>query len=116
MKFGDALRAIFEAHYRDTASKEPCTRYTNSELRDAFKTISNDPKLKLFIHQEFSILTSVLEHEILSCKHAFITTPFQGCEQCTECLSMRRLERKGKDINSYNERMVWGEWFVGYVL
>jgi hypothetical protein len=116
MKFGDALRAIFEAHYRDAESKEPCTRYTNSELKEAFKTITANPKTKLFIYQEFRQIYGVLEREILSCKHTNVKVPWQGCEQCTDCLSMRQLEREDKDINSYNERMVWGAWYVGYVL
>lgn len=115
MKFGNALRTIFEAHYRDAASKEPCTRYTNAELKEAFKTIPLSPRDKLFLYQEFSVIVGVLEREILSCKHETVTVPFQGCERCTKCLSMRRLERVDDSFGSYDESMKWGEWTVGYL-
>jgi len=115
MKFGEALKLVFEAHYEDLASTKHAddkknTRYTNEKLHAALKLVS--PKWKQFILQEFAIIEGVIRRDILSCPHTNVLKPYSGWEDCADCCSHRSLEREDQDPNSYNERMVWSKWKI----
>ena len=116
MKFGEALKLVFDSHYKDLASSSnqdsvKNTRYTNEELKHALILI---PAIwRADILREFAIIEGVIRKEILSCPHNSITKPYQGREECVGCGSHRILELEDKDPFSYNERMIWSKWDIG---
>jgi hypothetical protein len=114
MKFGDAIKLVFEAHYEDLASgaKEfpQNTRYTNEKLLTALKCVP--AKWRQFILQEFAVMEGVIRREILTCPHNATSKPYNGREECVSCGSHRSLELEDNDPNSYNERKVWSEWRI----
>ena len=113
MKFGEAVKLIFQGHYDDLAStlhKDDVknTRYTHESLKAAIERV---PWVwRKFCLEEFSILTGVLRRSILECPHEKTKVPYDGRIECLQCGCHRCLELEDKDPHSYNERKVWSKW------
>jgi hypothetical protein len=114
MKYGEAVRQVFDAHYNDMASDNKlstkCTRYTHDNLRTAFELMPWKWKKQLLM--EFSVITGELRRHILSCPHEKVIVPYNECEECSLCGAVRRMELEDQNPNSYNERKVWSEWRI----
>lgn len=115
--FGEAFRAIFEAHFQDVASDARsaapgtvCTRYTHEKLKAAFDLVPL--KWKKGIYSEFMHMAGRLREQILTCKHEKFKVPYDGAEECELCGASRRKVRKDDSFGSYDETMIWTEWDV----
>ena len=111
MKFGEAVKVVFDGHFEDLASKpEKCTRYTNEKLLCAISVIPW--KWKRFLYEEFAIIQGVIRRHILECPHDKTQEPYQSRRECLQCGSYQSFELEDQDPHSYNERKIWSEWKI----
>lgn len=110
MKYGEALRAVFEAMYKDRSSVD--TTYTAPNLKAIVQTLP--PQWKRELMKDFQCISNELERNILSCPHPAdaIKKPYDTCEECTKCGAKRFYELEDNDPNSWNERKIWSAWKV----
>lgn len=108
MKFGEALKATWDACYKDIASEDKSDYYTHKHLMAAISLMPWSARNKVLA--EFVVTAGVIHREILKCKHEEYSTPYVGHNECKKCGCVRDLELEDQDPNSYNERKVWSEW------
>lgn len=110
MKYGDALKAVFEAFYKDRS--DVTTTYTTPSLRDAVKTLP--PRWKAQIMADFKVIAREIEQNILSCPHPTdaISRPYDTCEECAKCGCKRFLETREELQGSMFGDRAWSDWKV----
>lgn len=108
MKYGEALKIVFEAFYKDRSAVD--TTYTTPNLKDAVKTLP--PQWKAQIMGDFRVIAREIEQNILSCPHdqSARVVPYINCEQCSDCGCKRFYELEQNDPMSWDDTKKWSDW------
>jgi hypothetical protein len=110
MKYGEALRMVFEAFYKDRSTVE--TSYHAPSLNEAIEQVPVQWRYELM--SDFGVIMRRMETKMLACSHptASVTTPYNGCERCSLCGCKRFMESVETDYPYMDASKQWSKWKV----